>query len=235
MESKIQRDGEYQTKGDYHKEPDRKWKYYPIYVAKTEYLTKFLEAIPKTAKILDAGCGEGVLVEKYRKMGYDIRGLDLNYSSECVTKGDLLNTPFKDEMFDVVLCLDVIEHLNFEDQEPALREIRRILKGDGMVLLAIPNLAHVASRLSFLFTGNLIRTSTVARHKGDRPVREYLEMISSADFRITKRRGIFPTLPITSALTYLFPGKVIPLHRILNCVLPYPNWCFLNIIVCKKE
>lgn len=235
MGSQARRDGEYQIKGDYHKKLDNEWRYYPVYIAKMDYLTKYLEGIPKNAKILDAGCGEGVLVEKYREMGYDIRGLDLNYSSEYVTKGNLLNIPFENETFDIILCLDVIEHLNIEDQVPALREIRRILKKGGMVLLAVPNLAHFASRLSFLFAGNLIRTSTVARHKGDRPIREYLKIISDEGFRIIKRRGLFPTLPITSTLTYLFPGKVMPLHRILNQVIPYPNWCFLNLINCKKE
>lgn len=235
MDSQAQRDGEYQTKGDYHRELDSEWRYYPIYIAKTDYLTKYLEGIPESAKILDAGCGEGVLVEKYREMGYNITGLDLNYSSEHVTKGDLLNMPFEDEAFDIVLCLDVIEHLNFQDQVPALREMHRILKEDGTVLLAIPNLAHFASRLSFLFTGSLIRTSTVARHRGDRPINEYLKMISDEGLHITMRKGIFPTLPITSALTYLFPGKVMPLHQILNRVIPYPNWCFLNIIVCEKK
>jgi len=235
MDSQAQRDGEYQIKGDYHRELDSEWRYYPIYIAKTDYLAKYLEGIPESAKILDAGCGEGVLVEKYREMGYNITGLDLNYSSEHVTKGDLLNMPFEDEAFDIVLCLDVIEHLNFQDQVPALREVHRILKEDGTVLLAIPNLAHFASRLSFLLPGSLIRTSTVARHRGDRPIREYLKMLSDADFCITKRRGIFPTLPIISILTYRFPGKVMPIHRILNHVIPYPNWCFLNIIVCKKK
>lgn len=235
MGSQAQRDGEYQIKGDYHKELDKEWRYYPVYTAKMEYLTDFLKDIPKSAKILDAGCGEGVLVEKYRKMGYDIRGLDLNYSSECVIKGDLLKTPFEEGEFDVILCLDVIEHLNFEDQGPALHEIHRILKKGGVVLLAIPNLAHFASRLSFLCTGNLIRTSTIERHRGDRPIKEYLKLISEEDFKITKRKGIFPTLPITSALTYLYPGKVMVFHRVLNRILPYPNWCFLNVITCKKE
>lgn len=234
MEPQAQRDGEYQVKGDYHKVLDTEWRYYPVYTAKMEYLTDFLKNIPKYAKILDAGCGEGVLVEIYREMGYDIRGLDLNYSSECVIKGNLLKMPFEDGEFDVVLCLDVIEHLNFEDQAPALHEIHRVLKKDGTVLLAIPNLAHFASRLSFLCTGNLIRTSTIERHRGDRPIKEYLKLIAEEKFQIAERKGIFPTLPIVSTLTYLYPGKVMGYHRVLNRILAYPNWCFLNIVICRR-
>ncbi len=232
---KAEREGEYQEKGDYHREPDSQWKYYPVYVAKMEYITRFLKAVPKETAILDAGCGEGVLVEEYRNAGYTIRGLDLNYSSLYVTQGDLLNIPFEDETFDLVLCLDVIEHLNCEDQGPALREIHRILKKDGEALLAIPNLAHFASRLSFLFTGRLIRTSTVDRHRGDRPIQEYLELIKEEGFTTLSRTGIFPTLPVTSILTYLYPGSVMPLHRLLNRIFPYANWCFLNIILCRKK
>jgi len=231
----INRDGEYNTKGDYHKELDKKWKYYPIYLAKMDYLTKFLSKIPKDRKILDAGCGEGVLVNLYRQKGYDIQGLDLNYSSQYVTKGNILNAPFESGSFDVILCLDVIEHISLTEQERALTEIYRLLSDNGIVLLAIPNLAHFLSRLSFTLTGRLIRTSSVERHQGDRPISEYMQILEKNEFIIVSRKGIFPTYPISSLMTYLFPDKVIWLHKFLNRVLAYSNWCFLNMVICKKK
>ncbi len=234
MGSHTERDGEYQVKGDYHRELDTEWKYYPVYVAKMQYIAGFLSKIPKNTRILDAGCGEGVLVEEYRHAGYDIRGLDQNYASEYVVKGDIKNIPFDDGTFDLVLCLDVLEHLHYDDQFRALVEIHRILKTNGTLLLAIPNLAHFASRISFLFTGRLLRTSSSDRHPGDRPIQEYLQVISEGGYQVMNRKGIFPTLPLTSLLTYCFPGRVMPLHRLVNRILPYPNWCFLNIIVCRK-
>lgn len=232
---KTIRNGEYKTKGEYHREIDENWKYYPIYLAKMQFIEKYIAKIPKNTEILDVGCGEGVLVEKFRKEGYNIIGLDLNYSSEYVLRGDITKMPFIDREFDVVLCLDIIEHLNFEEQKNALDEVNRVLNDDGSVILAIPNLAHFASRILFLYTGKLIRTSTIERHKGDRPIKEYLEMIGNAGFRIEERKGIFPTFPISSILTYMYPAKVIGLHRILNTVFAYPNWCFLNIIIAKKH
>ena len=75
MDSTIERAGEYSVKGDYHKNVDKNWRYYPVYFFKMEYIDYFLKSIPKTAKILDLGCGEGFLVEKYRTAGYDIIGL----------------------------------------------------------------------------------------------------------------------------------------------------------------
>jgi SAM-dependent methyltransferase len=232
--NKTIKNGEYKTRGDYHKELDKNWCYYPIYLAKLEFIKKYLQRTSKQSKILDAGCGEGVLVEKYQKEGYNIIGLDLNYSSEYVLRGDISKMPFKNGEFDVVLCLDIIEHLNFKEQEKALNEVNRVLNNDGSVILAIPNLAHLASRISFLFTGELIRTSTIDRHKGDRPIKEYLEIIYKAGLKIIKRKGIFPTFPISSLLTYMFPSRVMGLHITLNMLFSYPNWCFLNIMICKK-
>jgi len=234
MDSPIQRTGEYSVKGDYHKNVDKNWRYYPVYHFKMKYIDSFIHPVPKTAKILDMGCGEVHLVEKYRKSGYDIIGLDLNYSSDVVKKGDIRYTPFENDEFDIVLCLDVLEHLNFQDQELALKEIHRILKKDGTALFALPNLAHFISRISFFLTGSLIRTSSINRHPGDRPVKEFISLMKEHKFYIKKRVGIFPTFIISSALTWYFPRRVIWLHVIINTLFSYPNWCFLNLIHCKK-
>lgn len=228
------RANEYAKRGDYHKELDKNWPYYPIYITKLDFVNKYLRDFPKDKIILDMGCGEGILVEQYRNKGYNITGMDLYYSSEFVIKGDITDTKLDSDSYDLILCLDVIEHLNFEEQEKALKEIHRILKNDGILLAAIPNLAHFASRLSFLLTGRLFRTSKIERHKGDRPIDEYIDLIKNY-FTIVKRKGIFPTFPISAIVTYKFPSKAIPLHRVLNKLFARPNWCFLNIFICSKK
>ena len=226
--------GEYSKKGDYHIKLDKNWTYYPIYLEKRSYVYKLLSKLPKNKKILDIGCGEGALVKEFKKKGYNIIGMDINYESKLVSKGNITNIKFKKSSFDIALCLDVIEHLDFENQEKAFREIHRILKPNGILLVAVPNLAHFISRISFLLTGNLIRTSKIERHKGDRTVKEY-KIIINKYFIIKKRKGIFPTYPISSILTYKMPSKVIILHKVLNKFFAYPNWCFLNIFVCQKK
>jgi SAM-dependent methyltransferase len=225
---------EYAKRGDYHKSLDVNWPYYPIYLAKLDFVNKYISEFPKEKNILDLGCGEGVLVEQFRKKEYNIIGMDLNYSSDFVIKGDITDTKLESDSYDLVLCLDVIEHLNFSDQEKALKEIQRILNPDGTLLATIPNLAHFASRLSFLLTGRLFRTSKIERHIGDRPIDEYIELINK-HFTIVQRKGIFPTFPISAFLTYKFPSKVLLLHRVLNRAFARPNWCFLNIFICSKK
>jgi SAM-dependent methyltransferase len=229
----IERSGEYLERGDYHRRLDRKWRYYPIYVEKMRLLEQYLARFPREKTIVDLGCGEGVLVERLRARGYDIRGIDLHYESECVERGDITATGLAAGSVDLVLCLDVIEHLGFAEQELAVREIRRILKPGGTLVATIPNLAHLSSRLAFLFTGNLLRTSAIERHPGDRPVNEYKRLFRR-HFELRRVRGIFPTFPLSSLLTLAFPAGMLWWHRILNRCCPYPNWCFLNVYFCEK-
>ncbi len=55
--------------------------------------------------------------------------------------------------FDRALCLDVLEHLTFEEQPRALAELHRVLRPGGELLVSVPNLAHLQSRVHFLLTG----------------------------------------------------------------------------------
>ncbi|OGY89473.1 MAG: hypothetical protein A2927_01925 [Candidatus Komeilibacteria bacterium RIFCSPLOWO2_01_FULL_45_10] len=234
MTEQFIRAGEYVSKGDYHRVLCKNWPYLPVYLEKIRWVKKFLDSFPKDKKILDVGCGEGLLVQEYAERGYQISGLDLNYQNVWVRQGDLLNSRLLDESFDLILCLDVLEHLSFFEQEKAVKEISRLLKKGGQILFSLPNLAHFASRLSFLFLGRLIRTSQIERHPGDRPVAEYLKLLKN-DFKIKKRKGLFPTYPLIAVFTSKFPGRVIWWHKIVNRLLAYPNWCFVNLILARKK
>jgi predicted SAM-dependent methyltransferase len=225
--------GEYAEKGDYHLELDPSWPYLPVYLAKMSVLRRFMQSVPKDAVIYDMGCGEGALVKEFRLAGYNIQGMDINYASEFVTQRNFLESQLPAQSVDLILCLDVLEHLFFPDQEKAIAEFERILKPGGYAMISVPNLAHFASRLSFLVRGKLIRTSSIERHPGDRPAGEYLHMFSTR-FKILWRKGIFPTFPIISLLTLKAPAKSVPLHRLYNALFPYPNWCFLNIFLLQK-
>ena len=226
--------GEYAQRGDYHVTLEKDWPYLPVYLEKMELAHQFLDGCSTRDVIYDMGCGEGVLVNEYRKSGYSITGMDVNYSSEFVIQRSFLNSELPDNSADVVMCLDVIEHLIYSDQEQAIAEFARVLKPGGRALITVPNLAHLASRISFFFTGKLIRTSSADRHPGDRPVGEYSQLFQK-DFHIRRRKGLFPTFPVISVLTMLVPSKVIWLHRLYNRSLALPNFCFLNVYYLERK
>jgi SAM-dependent methyltransferase len=227
------RRGEYAARGDYHRTPDPSWDYYPTYLAKLDAVRRYLNALPSTTRVLDAGCGEGVLVEEYADR-LNITGVDANYSSARVTHGSLMALPFPDASFDRALCLDVLEHLAYEDQPRALAELFRVLGPGGELFVSVPNLAHLQSRIQFLLRGRLIRTASEYKHPGDRPVFEYLQLARRAGFELQRRRGIFPTIPVVTHFVRRYPRALAPLHRALTRLLPIPGWCFLNLLTFRK-
>ena len=183
--------------------------------------------------MLDAGCGEGVIVDEFSGK-LQIEGVDANYSSDRVRAGSLTALPYPAYTFDWALCLDVLEHLSYEEQPRALAELHRVLKPGGQLLVSVPNLAHLQSRIHFLLLGRLIRTASEYKHPGDRPVHEYLQLAERAGFVLVARRGIFPTIPILTRLIRRHPQGLLPLHRWLTRLVPVPGWCFLNLLTFRR-
>ena len=227
------RRGEYAARGDYHRTLDPTWEYYPTYLAKMAAVRRYLDRLPPGARVLDAGCGEGVIVDEYAAR-IDITGVDANYASDRVTQGSVTALPFPDGSFDYALCLDVLEHLSYEDQPRALAELYRVLRRGGELFVSVPNLAHLQSRVQFLLRGRLIRTASELKHPGDRPVFEYQRLAARAGFTMVRRKGIFPTLPVVTHFIRRHPRALAPLHRALTRLLPIPGWCFLNLLTFRR-
>lgn len=111
---------------------------------------KYLNALP-AGKILDVGCGLGFLLSgldaKFDKYGVEISKLAsaeaLNYGN--IFNGTLENASYEENFFDVVILYHVIEHLDFP--ESVLKEIKRILKKDGKLLIGTPNFECICAKI----------------------------------------------------------------------------------------
>lgn len=233
-QSPARRDDDYAVRGDYHRVPNPDWNYYPTYVAKMRFVRRYLDRLPAGTRVLDAGCGEGVLIDEYRGK-LTIEGVDLNYAGNRIQRASLRALPYAECTFDRVLCLDVLEHLEHADQPAALAEIHRVLSADGELLLSVPNLAHLQSRVHFLLAGNLIRTASEQRHPGDRPINEFLRLSRAAGFTVVERRGIFPTVPVLAHIIRRYPRVMMPLHDWLTRIIRVPGWCFINLVRLRKS
>jgi ubiquinone/menaquinone biosynthesis C-methylase UbiE len=119
-----------------------------IVISRRQFALEMVEAsIPQGSKVLDAGCGTGAIAEELIRRGYEVWGFDIaeamvRYVQDRLGQGrfrvgDIENIPFGDNTFDAVVCLGVLQFLDAD--EPALREVWRVLKPGGRAVIATPN------------------------------------------------------------------------------------------------
>jgi len=96
------------------------------------------------ARVLDAGCGSGRTLEELGRYG-EVYGIELDPGAAEVAQdrgcgevriGRLEELPWGGEYFDLITCLDVIEHT--PDDQVTLRELRRVCKPGGFLLVTVP-------------------------------------------------------------------------------------------------
>jgi len=106
------------------------------------YYKKAAELFPSDAKrVLDAGCGEGSFIEliqdKYFVVGSDLSRAALCYSKNQKTLNNVSNMPFKDGSFDLITCLEVLEHLDKDTFIMAISEMKRV--ATTYIVVCVPN------------------------------------------------------------------------------------------------
>ena len=122
-----------------------------------EKVAELLGDLPRGLRVLDVPSGPGALSARLRDLGFDVEAGDLfpeSFLAEGITcQGVDLNgpLPMADATYDVVVCVEGIEHL--ESHFGLVRELRRVLKPGGRLVITTPNITSVNSRLRFFLTG----------------------------------------------------------------------------------
>ena len=128
----------------------------------------------KGKRVLDVGCGDGDLLFKLQDNFKELYGIDIaqNRILRAQKKAkkqkvkrkyifkqvdvDKSGLPFKDNYFDVITCVALLEHIF--DPYFVIEEIARTLKPNGILILLVPNIAYLKHRLRLLL-GKLPKTS----------------------------------------------------------------------------
>lgn len=115
----------------------------------------YTERHQRPGKVLDVGCGRGLLLNKLRERGWETHGTELSEEAAAYAR-EKLNLPvtakkledalFPSGEFDLVVLWHVLEHVRAP--RLMLHEVARILKPGGMLLVAVPNFGSWEARFS---------------------------------------------------------------------------------------
>lgn len=105
-------------------------------------------ALPREARVLDAGCGTGGNLRMLGRFGdvvaLDFSDLALELAAERggarLARASVAAVPFRDETFDLVTSFDVLCHRSIGDDVDAMRELARVIRPGGWLLLQLPAL-----------------------------------------------------------------------------------------------
>lgn len=119
-----------------------------------------LQKLRPAGEILNLGGGIGQVSDIFRNLGYVVYNIDLEISREKINDfnvqhnlNDYSPLPIADKKFDIVLCQEIIEHL--ENPWHLIYQAQKALKPGGIFIVSTPNTQSRWSRIRFLFTGYL--------------------------------------------------------------------------------
>lgn len=183
-------------------------------------------------RLLEVGVGTGRFALELAKNGAEVFGLDAAGAMLQVTKkkagekdlgamlhlirGDGIGLPFKDASFDGVISIHVLNHL--PRHRDTLREMKRVLKPGGFIVVGIPNLLSFAfpAAIYVNITRHAIGSRIYSYHFTRRGMKKALR---EAGFVVEEVRGNMLLPP------WLFPGKLLDVLAWLDS---YASNHFLN-------
>lgn len=186
----------------------------------------------KSFNILDVGCGGGQLLESFTKIPHiEIYGVDASAKACKIAmrrgyKAYICNVekeklPFDDDFFDIIVINDVLEHLI--DPDNLLREAHRVLKGEGVLVISVPNISCPFSWFVQVFLD--LPPVQSARYKSvhvrDYTLRILKIVLKYNGFKIKQVKG-----------TYLYPFTNMISRHVANL---FPRLSERLILICEKK
>lgn len=188
-------------------------------VYRREVVERLIAGLPR-GRLLDAPCGDGAISQLAQSLGYEVWGCDINPGALtqpdgiCFQVVDLNDDlPFADGIFDVVVSIEGIEHLERPGQ--CVREFARVLRPGGVLILSTPNINNIQSRLHFLLGGHFSGFKTLTH-------------------RALEPRDHYPhwhvTLPYLPTLVYLLTRHGFHLDLIDVTMVKRKQWLLIPLV-----
>ncbi len=165
------------------------------------FYSQFISLIKplKPESVLDAGCGEGFSLNKLREnnIGKKLEGIENSKTAIDISKkinsklniklGSVYSLPYKDNSFDLVICTEVLEHL--DNPERGLSQVMRVSK--KYIIFSVPN-------EPFFMLSNLLRGKNLKRFGNDEghinhwTIYSFQKLLKKNGLKVKKLRLPFP-------------------------------------------
>lgn len=171
-------------------------------------------------RVLEVGCGAGHILERIPRgslTGVDISPVQIERSKKRLgTRAELLiakgeNLPFEDESFDRIICTEVFEHVL--EPELILREMKRVLKMNGIISLSIPNEKLIIFTKKILLNCGLRRVLEPKESQWDLAAKNNLDEwhIHEYGLKLIKEQSLklFKILSVSRIPFYFLPFRYV--------------------------
>ena len=178
-----------------------------LHQIKSHRMTYILDQIGdkdiKNLKILDVGCGGGIICEPLARLGAKVTGVDFSpnnikaaksHSKKNKLKIKYINTDIEksklDEKFDIILMFEVLEHL--DNWKKTIKNIKKNLNKNGMIIISTINRNLLSKLFAINIAENILHWIPKGTHDYNKLIKpeELKKTLSKEDFHFTDIKGL---------------------------------------------
>jgi SAM-dependent methyltransferase len=224
-------------------EPKFRWQTTDPYMARTERNLLACVPVGRTDRLLEVGCGEGGNLKLLETCAAGAVGVDysfakVHWASSHVGNGrfvcaDARQLPFRNDLFDVILCRDVLHHV--EDKRAVVDELVRVCRASGRIVIIEPN---GRSPIMWLL-GMLVRAERDLTPNSLRRVLALLDrrQVAEPDVILVQPfpigRVVFHYRWGLSLLSASLAGVVLAAERLLGRLVTTDRWAYMIVTAVK--